>query len=87
MMYQGVNVGGLEVYDSFGIFDIAMARVFECCFIFHTWSTRKMSNRGGKRENAGRPRGQGKYGEPTITMRIPESQGDLVNLNPAPTGE
>ena len=29
MMYQGVNVGGLEVYDSFGIFDIAMARVFE----------------------------------------------------------
>lgn len=33
-----------------------------------------MSNRGGKRENAGRPRGQGKFGEPTITMRIPESQ-------------
>ena len=33
-----------------------------------------MSNRGGKRENAGRPRGQGKFGEPTTTMRIPESQ-------------
>ena len=33
-----------------------------------------MSNRGGKRENAGRPRGQGKFGEPTVTMRIPESQ-------------
>ena len=33
-----------------------------------------MSNRGGKRENAGRPRGQGKYGESTVTMRIPQSQ-------------
>lgn len=33
-----------------------------------------MSNHGGKRENAGRPRGQGKFGEPTVTMRIPESQ-------------
>ncbi len=33
-----------------------------------------MSNRGGKRENAGRPRGQGKYGEPTMTIRIPQSQ-------------
>ena len=37
-----------------------------------------MPNRGGKRENAGRPRGQGKYGEPTITMRIPESQGATI---------
>ena len=37
-----------------------------------------MSNRGGKRENAGRPRGQGKYGEPTTTMRIPESQGATI---------
>jgi len=33
-----------------------------------------MSNRGGKRENAGRPRGQGKYGEPTVSIRIPQSQ-------------
>jgi len=33
-----------------------------------------MSNRGGRRENAGRPRGQGKFGEPTTTMRIPQSQ-------------
>jgi DNA polymerase V len=33
-----------------------------------------MSNRGGKRENAGRPAGQGKYGESTVTMRIPQSQ-------------
>ncbi|SNX61161.1 DNA polymerase V [Nitrosomonas ureae] len=33
-----------------------------------------MSNRGGKRENAGRPRGQGKFGESTVTMRIPQSQ-------------
>jgi DNA polymerase V len=33
-----------------------------------------MSGRGGKRENAGRPPGQGKFGESTVTMRIPESQ-------------
>ncbi len=37
-----------------------------------------MSNRGGKRENAGRPRGQGKYGEPTVTVRIPQSQGATI---------
>lgn len=37
-----------------------------------------MSNRGGKRENAGRPQGQGKYGEPTTTMRIPQSQTATV---------
>lgn len=33
-----------------------------------------MSNRGGKRENAGRPAGQGKYGESIVIMRIPQSQ-------------
>ena len=33
-----------------------------------------MPNRGGKRENASRPRGQGKFGEPTAVMRIPQSQ-------------
>ena len=37
-----------------------------------------MSNRGGKRENAGRPGGQGKYGEPTTTIRIPKSQRDNI---------
>lgn len=37
-----------------------------------------MSNHGGKRENAGRPRGQGKFGEPTTTMRIPQSQTAIV---------
>ena len=37
-----------------------------------------MPNRGGRRDNAGRPRGQGKYGEPTVTMRIPESQGATI---------
>lgn len=37
-----------------------------------------MSNRGGKRENAGRPQGQGKYGEPTTTVRIPQSQTATV---------
>ena len=39
-----------------------------------------MSNRGGKRENAGRPRGQGKYGEPTVSIRIPESQGNNIKM-------
>ena len=37
-----------------------------------------MSNRGGKRENAGRPSGQGKYGELTTTIRIPKSQKDNI---------
>lgn len=37
-----------------------------------------MTNRGGKRENAGRPRGQGKFGEPTEVMRIPQSQTATV---------
>lgn len=37
-----------------------------------------MSNRGGKRENAGMPRGQGKFGEPTEVMRIPQSQTATV---------
>jgi DNA polymerase V len=37
-----------------------------------------MSNCGRKRENAGRSRGQGKFGEPTTTMRIPESQTATV---------
>jgi DNA polymerase V len=37
-----------------------------------------MSNHGGKRENAGRPRGQGKFGEPTVSVRIPQSQGATI---------
>lgn len=37
-----------------------------------------MSTHGGKRENAGRPSGQGKFGEPTKVMRIPESQTGTV---------
>jgi len=37
-----------------------------------------MSNRGGRRENAGRPAGQGKYGEPTVSIRIPQSQGATI---------
>ncbi len=37
-----------------------------------------MSNRGGKRENAGRPAGQGKFGEPTAVMRIPQSQTAMI---------
>lgn len=37
-----------------------------------------MSKRGGKRENAGRPTGQGKYGESTKSIRIPLSQESTV---------
>ena len=33
-----------------------------------------MSYRCEKREDAGRPRRQGKYGEPTVTTLIPQSQ-------------
>jgi len=42
------------------------------------WSNSNISNRGGKRENAGRPRAQGKFGEPTTIMRIPQSQTAIV---------
>lgn len=37
--------------------------------------------RGGFRKNAGRPKGQGKYGEPTKPMRVPVSMvGRVVEL-------
>ena len=35
--------------------------------------------RGGAREGAGRPTGQGRYGEPTQIMRIPKSMLDKVS--------
>ena len=34
--------------------------------------------RGGKRINAGRPAGQGKYGEPTLAIRVPASKVEDV---------
>ncbi|MEB3212897.1 MAG: translesion error-prone DNA polymerase V autoproteolytic subunit [Leptolyngbyaceae bacterium] len=34
--------------------------------------------RGGARAGAGRPKGTGKYGEKTVTVRIPASMGDAV---------
>lgn len=37
-----------------------------------------MSNRGGKRDNAGRPPGQGRYGEATVPMRVPQSQEPVI---------
>lgn len=37
-----------------------------------------MSNHGGKRENANRPCGQGKFGKPTTTVRIPQSQTAII---------
>ena len=46
---------------------------------------RIMSNHGGKRENAGRPRGQGKFGEPTVSVRVPQSQGATIKIFWMPT--
>lgn len=37
-----------------------------------------MSRRGGARPGAGRPKGQGFYGEPTKPMRIPQTMVDEV---------
>lgn len=37
-----------------------------------------MTNRGGKRDNAGRKPGSNAYGEPTAAMRIPVSQTPVV---------
>jgi len=34
--------------------------------------------RGGKRAGAGRPKGSGKYGEPTKAMRVPQSLADRL---------
>jgi len=36
------------------------------------------SKRGGKRSNAGRKEGTGKFGEPTAVMRVPASQKDTI---------
>ncbi len=36
------------------------------------------SRRGGARPGAGRPRGQGRWGEPTVTLRVPESRAGQV---------
>ena len=38
----------------------------------------KKKTRGGAREGAGRPKGQGRYGEPTRIMRVPISLIDTV---------
>src|SRR5687768_10592586 len=54
--------------------------MFEYCSYFKYGVIRIMSNRGGKRENAGRPRGQGKFGEPTVSIRIPQSQGATIKM-------
>ncbi len=40
----------------------------------HDTGSRKKSRRhGGRRPGAGRPRGSGRYGEPTVPLRVPES--------------
>jgi len=36
------------------------------------------TSRGGKRINAGRKEGSGKFGEPTAVMRVPESQKNVI---------
>jgi DNA polymerase V len=38
----------------------------------------KKMTRGGAREGAGRPKGQGRYGEPTKIMRVPVSMMESV---------
>ncbi len=40
--------------------------------------TNTQSLRGGKRINAGRKTGTGKFGEPTAVMRVPESQKPVI---------
>ncbi len=37
-----------------------------------------MTNRGGKRQGAGRKPGGGKYGEPTTALRVPVSQAPVI---------
>lgn len=39
---------------------------------------KKQEKRGGKRNGSGRPKGSGKYGEPTVAMRIPKSEAQAV---------
>ena len=34
--------------------------------------------RGGRRVGSGKPKDSGKYGEPTVTMRVPKSRVDDV---------
>lgn len=36
------------------------------------------TKRGGAREGAGRPEGSGKYGEPTVSIRVPESKRQFI---------
>lgn len=36
------------------------------------------STHGGSRPGAGRPKGQGRWGEPTVTLRVPESRAGQV---------
>lgn len=38
----------------------------------------KLSKRGGKRQDAGRKSGSGKFGEPTTVLRVPESQEAVI---------
>ena len=38
----------------------------------------KPRTHGGSRPGAGRPKGQGRWGEPTVTLRVPESRADQV---------
>lgn len=42
---------------------------------------------GGRRSNAGRPQGQGKYGEPTQLMRVPHSRVDEIKAYLSGQGE
>ncbi len=39
-----------------------------------------ISNHGGKRRGAGRPKGSGRYGEPTVPVRVPAAMVEEVHL-------
>jgi len=40
--------------------------------------TQVFKTHGGSRPGAGRPKGQGRWGEPTVTLRVPESRATQV---------
>ena len=46
----------------------------------HDDNNKKPSGRGGCRKGAGRPKGTGKFGEPTKAIRVPVSKVDQIIL-------
>ncbi len=50
--------------------------ILDLCYLIHP--SNFMNKHGGVRPGAGRPKGQGKYGEPTKSMRVPISRVEEV---------